>query len=327
MTVMPTPIPQVIIGVDIAKAKFDVARLNEEGKYRHKKFDNNAQGFTAFLVWLTSFGESQSWICMEATGAYSIPLAEFLVERGYRVSVVNPAKIHAFAKSELSRAKTDKADAKLIARYCFSMKPDLWMPPPPSIRKLQALLRRVEHLLEMQQMERNRLDTADAAIVDSLQAVLDTLEKELHIARERIKNHINRDPDLKQRRDLLESIPGIGPAVSAYLLTVLSAHYGFANAKQAVAYAGLAPKIQESGKWVGKTRIAKTGDPALRKVLYMPALTAWRYNPVIRAFCERLKANGKNGKAIVCAAMRKLIHIAFAILQSGSPFDPKFALA
>jgi transposase len=327
MTVMPTPIPQLIIGVDIAKAKFDVARLNEEGKYRHKKFDNNAQGFAAFLVWLTSFGESQSWICMEATGAYSIPLAEFLVERGYRVSVVNPAKIHAFAKSELSRAKTDKADAKLIARYCLSMKPDRWMPPPPSIRKLQALLRRVEHLLEMQQMERNRLDTADAAIVDSLQAVLDTLEKELNITRERIKNHINNDPDLKQRRDLLESIPGTGPAVSAYLLTVLSAHYGFANAKQAVAYAGLAPKIQESGKWVGKTRIAKTGDPALRKVLYMPALTAWRYNPVIRAFCERLKANGKNGKAIVCAAMRKLIHIAFAILQSGSPFDPKFALA
>jgi transposase len=108
---------------------------------------------------------------------------------------------------------------------------------------------------------------------------------------------------------------------------VLSSHYGFANAKQAVAYAGLTPKLQESGKWVGKTRIAKTGDPTLRKMLYMSALTAWHHNPVIRAFCERLKANGKNGKAIVCAAMRKLIHIAFAILQSGEPFDSKFALA
>lgn len=324
---MYVPIPQITIGVDIAKAKFDVACLNEEGKSRHKKFDNNAQGFAAFLVWLTSFGDSQPWICMEATGAYSIPLAEFLAERDYRVSVVNPAKIHAFAKSELSRAKTDKTDAKLIARYCLRMKPDPWMPPPPSIRKLQALLRRVEHLLELQQMERNRLDTADQAIVDSIQAVLDTLERELNTARERIKNHINHDPDLKQRRDLLESIPGIGPAVSAYLLTLLSAHYGFANAKQAVAYAGLAPKIQQSGKWVGKTRLTKTGDPTLRKVLYMPALTAWQHNPVIRAFCERLKANGKNGKAIACAAMRKLIHVAFAVLQSGRPFDSKFALA
>jgi len=97
-------------------------------------------------------------------------------------------------------------------------------------------------------MERNRLDTADPAIVDSLPAVLDTLERELNTTRERIKHHIDNDPDLKQRRDLLESIPGIGPAVSAYLLTVLSAYHGFANAKQAVAYAGLASKLQESGK-------------------------------------------------------------------------------
>lgn len=318
---------QVIIGVDIAKLKFDVARLCQ-GKYRHKKFNNHSAGFAAFIAWLGSFAEDdQPWICMEATGAYSIPLAEWLTEQGYRVSVVNPAKIHAFAKSELSRAKTDKADAKLIARYCLSMKPDLWTPPPRAIRELQALLRRVEHLLEMQQMERNRLETADPAITDSLNTVLDTLGKELDATRTRIKDLIDNDPDLRQRRDLLESIPGIGPAASAHLLTALSAHYGFANAKQAVAHAGLAPKIQESGKWVGKTRISKTGDPALRKALYMPALTAWQHNPVIRTFCERLKANGKNGKAIACAAMRKLIHIAFTILQSGKPFDPKIALA
>jgi transposase len=318
--------PQTIIGVDIAKQKFDVARLCEN-KYRHKKFDNNAQGFAAFLDWLNSFGDPKPWVCMEATGAYSIPLAEFLAERGYRVSVVNPAKIHAFAKSELSRAKTDKADAKLIARYGLRMQPDLWTPPPRAIRELQALLRRVEHLLEMQQMERNRLDTADPAIVASLQTVLDTLKKELDATRQRIQRLIDDDPDLGKRRDLLESIPGIGPAASAYLLTALSAHYGFSNAKQAVAYAGLAPAIQESGTWVGKTRISKTGHPALRKALYMPALVAWQHNPVIRAFCQRLKANGKNGKAIACAAMRKLIHIAFAILQSGQPFDSNLALA
>jgi len=318
--------PETTIGVDIAKQKFDVARLCDN-KYRHKKFDNNDQGFAAFLVWMASFGDAQTWICMEATGAYSIPLAEFLVEQGYRVSVVNPAKIHAFAKSELSRAKTDKADAKLIARYCLSMTPGPWTPPPRAIRELQALLRRVEHLLEMQQMERNRLDTADPAIIDSLKIVLDTLQKELDATRQRIKSLIDNDPELKQRRHLLESIPGIGPAASAYLLTALSAHYGFANAKQAVAYAGLAPRIQQSGTWTGKTRISKNGDPALRKALYLPALVAWQHNPVIRNFCQRLKANGKNGKAVACAAMRKLIHIAFAILQSGRPFDANFVLA
>lgn len=323
---MPEPMPPTAIGVDIAKQKFDAALLRAN-KYHHKKFDNTPQGFAAFLAWIMSFGDSDLWVCMEATGAYSIPLAKFLVEHGCPVSVVNPAKIHAFAKSELSRAKTDKADAKLIARYCLRMKPDPWAPPPQSIRELQALLCRVEHLLEMQQMEQNRLDTADTSIIDSLDTILNMLEQELADTRHRIKNLIDQDPGLGQRRDLLESIPGIGPAVSAYLLTLLSAHHGFANAKQAAAYAGLAPKIRESGRWVGKTRIAKTGNPVIRKVLYMPALSAWRYNPAIREFCERLKANGKNGKAVACAAMRKLIHIAFAILKSGKPFDPNFKLA
>ncbi len=317
---------QVAIGVDIAKDKFDAARLCE-GKYRHKKFDNNPQGFAAFLAWLEGFGDDQPWVCMEATGAYSSPLAEFLVGQGCRVSVVNPAKIHAFAKSELSRVKTDKADAKLIARYCLTMRPGLWTPPPQAIRELQALLRRAEHLLEMQQMERNRLDTADPLIAGSLKTVLDTLDKELDAVRQRINRHINNDPHLKQRRDLLESIPGVGPTASAWLLTLLSPHYEFANAKQAVAHVGLAPKLQESGKWKGSTRLSKTGDPGIRKALYMPILSAWQHNPALRAFCERLRANGKNGKAVACAAMRKLIHIAFAILKSGKPFDPEFKLA
>lgn len=317
---------QVAIGVDIAKDKFDVARLCE-GKYRHKKFDNNPQGFAAFTAWLEGFGDGRPWVCMEATGAYSVPLAECLAGQGYRVSVVNPAKIHAFAKSELSRAKTDKADAKLIARYCLAMRPGPWAPPPKAVRELQALLRRAEHLLKMQQMERNRLDTADPLVAGSLKTVLDTLDKELDAVRQHIQSHINGDPGLKQRRDLLESIPGVGPGTSAWLLTLLSPHYEFANAKQAVAQAGLAPKLRESGKWKGSTHLSKTGDPGIRKALYMPILSAWQHNPAIRAFCERLKASGKNGKAVACAAMRKLIHIAFAILKSGKPFDPNLGLA
>ena len=324
---MPEPMPNAVFGVDIAKHTFDVARLCEN-HYRHKQFDNTVKGFVAFLDWIKTFDDGpQSWVCMEATGAYSIPLAEFLVAQGCRVSVINPAKIHAFAKSELSRAKTDKADAKLIARYGLTMQPAHWTPPPPAIRELQALLRRVEHLLEMRQMERNRLATADAAIVDSLHTILATLTSELCETRRRINALINDAPYLRERRDLLESIPGIGPAASAYLLVALSDHYAFANAKQAVAYAGLAPKLQESGQWVGKTRLSKTGDPALRKALYLPALVAWQHNPMIRTFCQRLKANGKNGKAVACAAMRKLIHIAFAILQSGKPFNATLALA
>lgn len=317
---------QVTVGVDIAKHKFDVARL-ENGKYKHKKFDNTEAGFADLLDWLASFGDVKPALCMEATGAYSIPLAEFLVQSGYPVSVVNPAKIKGFAKSELSRVKTDKADAKLIARYALEKKPSPWTPPPANIRELQTLLRRIEDLLEMQQMEQNRLDTADATVVDSINALLTLLETELKTTRARVRRLINQDPDLKSRRDLLESIPGIGEASSAHLLVALSAHYGFTSAKQAVAFAGLNPALNESGTWKGRSRISKMGDPLLRAKLYMPAVVAGNHNPVIRLFRQRLEKNGKHGMAIVCASMRKLIHIAFAILRSNKPFDPHFALA
>lgn len=316
---------KIVIGVDIAKKKFDVASLND-GKYKHKTFTNDEPGYANFIIWIAAlFANHKPLICMEATGAYSIPLAAFMVSQGYPVSVVNPAKINAFAKSELSRAKTDKADAKLIARYASIMHPPLWVPPPENIRKLQALVRRVEHLLEMMQMERNRLETADSNVMDSINSVLATLETELEATRKAIHEHINNDPELQRRRDLLITIPGIADASIAHLLVVLSDHHGFISAKQAVAFAGLAPALRQSGQWSGKTHIAKSGDSALRKALYMPALSAWQHNPVIRQFCKRLKANGKNGKAIVCAAMRKLIHLSFAILKSGQPFDPNFA--
>jgi transposase len=316
----------VIIGVDIAKLKFDVARLCD-GKYKHAQFPNDAQGYADFIIWLTRFGDDSPSICMEATGSYSLPLAEFMTDRGYWVSVINPAQIHAFGKSELSRAKTDKADAKLIARYGLQAELRAWIPLPINIRDLQAMTHRIGHLLEMQQMERNRLDTADTAIAASINTVLTILEAELKATRKAIHDHIDKDPDLKERSDLLDSIPGIGAATIAHLLVALSHHHGYTSAKQAVAHAGLAPAIRESGQWTGKTRIAKNGDARLRKALYMPALVAWQHNPVIRAFCERLKANGKNGKAIACAAMRKLIHLAFAILKSGEPFDPNFSFA
>ena len=316
---------QITVGVDIAKKKFDVALLMES-KYKHKLFTNDEAGFEAFIVWLLTFNLlSRPLICMEATGAYSQPLADFLVAKGYPVSVVNPAKVKAFAQSELSRAKTDKADAKLIARYALSMQPGLWTPPPPAIRRLQALTRRIEHLLEIQQMERNRLDTADDSITASINSLLKAVEDEIKTIRQAIDDLPKDDPDLDNLRKLLESIPGIGSATIAHLLIVLSPHQGFTSAKQVVAFAGLAPYLLESGPWSGKTRIAKSGDPVLRKALYMPALCAWKHNPVIHDFCERLKANGKNGKAIACAAMRKLIHIAFGVLKSGKPFDPLWA--
>jgi transposase len=313
------------IGVDIAKKKFDTAGFYDN-KYKHKSFTNNESGFKQFTEWFSQlYGDIKPLICMEATGGYSLPLADFLANLGYFVSIVNPAKIHAFGKSELSRVKTDKADAKLIARYACLMQPPLWIPPPATIRRLQTLVHRVEDLLEMIQMENNRKENADSTLQTSIDTVLTTLEAELKATREAIKNHIDSDPDLKKRGDLLDSIPGVGEATIAQLLVLLSPHRQFTNAKQVVAFIGLAPRLRESGQWRGTTHIAKNGDSSLRKALYMPAIVAWQHNLKISEFCNRLKANGKNGKAVVCAAMRKLIHLAFGILKSGEVFDPNYA--
>jgi transposase len=148
------------IGIDIAKLKFDAALLTEDGKYKHKSFNNTASGFAELLLWCQSLHVQEPHFCMEATGVYYEALANYLVDEKCKVSVLNPAQIAAFASSALSRVKTDKTDAKLIARFCQAMQPPLFTPLPANIRQLQALVRRLESLKDIQQQERNRLDVS-----------------------------------------------------------------------------------------------------------------------------------------------------------------------
>lgn len=315
-----------VIGIDVAKCKFDVAQFSQ-GKYRTKVFANDPSGFIAFQRWLDSFGGLAHHLCMEATGSYGQALATFLVAQGYRLSVVNPAQIHAFGQSELIRGKTDPSDAKLIARFCLSHQPAVWQPPSRQLRQLQALVKRLDNMLEMQQMELNRRDTADPDVLPFIDHVLSTLSTQIKRIRQQLRQHIKEDPELCQRRNLLDTIPGIGEATIAQLLASLGDIRRFKSAKQVAAYAGLSPAERQSGNWRGQARLSKTGSPQLRKSLFMPALVAWQHNPVIRPFCERLKARGMNGKSIACAAMRKLLHIVYGVLKSGKTFDPQMALA
>lgn len=311
------------LGIDIAKKKFDVALIIGE-KYKHKVFPNNEQGFQALIAWLALHGATSLHICMEATNQYYLLLANFLFQQGFAVSVVNPAKIKSFAQSELSRAKTDKADAKLIARFCQCMKPSLWQPAPQHIVKLQELVHRLDSLINMQQQEKNRLETAMTPLVTaSLQTMIETLQQEIEKVKKQINDHIGQFPDLKHQSDLLDSIPGVGAATIAKILAFVGNVQRFRNARQLVAYAGLNPNICFSGSSVrGKSRLSKTGNALLRKALYMPALVAKRFNPCIKAFCQRLKTAGKNNMLILGAAMRKLLHLIYGVLKSGKPFDP-----
>jgi len=276
---------------------------------------------------LDHHGAREAHLCMEATGAYGRGLARYLWQQQLLVSVVNPAQIHAFGKTELTRAKTDKADARLIARYCRMHRPPAWVPPADEIVALQALVRRLEDLRALQNMESNRLESAEGPARTSVESVLEFITQQIQIVRLQIEIHIDNHPDLKKQQDLLSSIPGIGDDTAATLLAFLSPLDRFHSVKQVVAYAGLNPSIRQSGQWAGKTPIAKAGDALLRKALYLPAVTAKRFNPVISAFCDRLLLNGKRPMQVVVAAMRKLLHLAFGVLKSGKPFDPEFTVA
>jgi len=316
-----------IVGIDIAKKKFDVALpLGEKAK--SAAFHNTPAGFAIFARWLTKHGVERAHVCMEATGTYGEELALYLYRAGHVVSVVNPAKIKGFAQGELSRTKTDKSDAALIARFCRAMRPEAWQPQAPEIKKLQALVRRVEELNGMLTQEKNRLATADEVVKPSIEEGIHRLREDIKNTQRLISEHIDQNPKLRASRDLLQSIPGIGPATSSMVLAEFGDLARFKDARRMASFCGLTPRHRQSGSSVrGKSRLSKTGSSRIRKALYMPALVAMKHNPVVAALRERLKGYGKCNMVIVGAAMRKLVHIIFGVLRSGRPFDPSIAAA
>jgi len=314
----------VVLGIDIAKQKFDVALLVEE-KTKHKTCKNSAEGFEALTVWLEKQGVGKVHACLEETGNYGEDLGIYLHEAGHTVSIINPARIKGFAQSELLRTKTDKIDAALIARFCLAMKPEIWTPPAPEIRSLRALVRRVDSLIDMRSQEKNRISTAHESVVLLIKEHIVYLDKEIENIRRQIDDLIGKNPYLKQRKDLLASIPGLGKATIPHLLAELDDLNKFTHVREMVAFIGLAPKETLSGSSIkGKPRLCKIGHARLRKALFMPALVSIQCNSAMIAFHNRLKERGKNGKVIVCAIMRKLVHVIFGVLKSGKKYDPNY---
>jgi transposase len=166
-----------ILGIDIAKLKFDVALIVKD-KFKSKVFPNTLEGFALLSQWLTHHGVLQLHACMEATGVYWEALAEYLADAGHQVSVVNPAQISAYGKSILQRGKTDVQDARLIARFCERERPAVWKPEPLEQRQLLLLVRQLQHVNDCLYAERNRIQTAAPVVQASIQFIIDCLEKE-----------------------------------------------------------------------------------------------------------------------------------------------------
>ena len=222
------------------------------------------------------------------------------------MSSIQPG-IKGLAKSELLRTKTDSVDAALIARFCAAIKPPLWKPTAPEVRELQALVRRLDSLQEMVNQEHNRLETATAKVSELTIAHLDYLKAQQKLIKQLIDEHFDNHSHLKQQRELLTSIPGIGSQTAAVFLAEVGRVEDYQSARQLAAYAGLTPSERSSGTSVhGKSRLSCTGNVRLRRALYMPAIVSMRFNPLLKAFSDRLLDRGKAKMQAIAAIMRKL---------------------
>jgi transposase len=315
---------KINVGIDISKKKFDVCLLLPNSKALTQAFSNDAKGFADLLKWFDQKEVSPCRATMEATGWYGEDLARVLYNKGHTVFVVNPAQIKYFGKSKLSRAKTDKKDARLIAEFA-STHPELkpWVPLTASQEKLKSLYRHLDRLKADHTQLLNRLESVRDEDVKKLStAQLEFVNNQIQDLQKRIRVHIKSDPDLKKKEALLLTIPGVGEVLCWAILTEIPHLESFRDAKQLAAFAGLNPSVCESGTSVrGRGGISKTGSSFLRKILYLPGMNAMRFNPIVKAFADTLRAKGKNGKIIVIACMRKLLHIIYGVLSKQQPFN------
>lgn len=314
------------LGIDVAKKKLDVTLCFGNNEIRKKTFTNDTFGYEKLLEWTKKYNVVNIHACMEFTGVYDENIAEFLYKKGHIVSRVNAMTIKAFAKSMLTRTKTDKKDSLVIAQYCKLHNPRPWNPEPVHIQTLKDLSRLLEFLKENYLVFNNALEKfhkRESPAKKNLKSYVNEMEKQIKALEKQLKEHIHQYPDLNKNSELLQTIPGIGEITAHTLLAEIPDINLFKDARQLAAFAGLTPCQRQSGSSVnGKSRLSKIGSARLRKSLYMPAIVAKRYNPLISPFFDTLIKKGKCKMSALGASMRKLLHIIFGILKTQSHFNP-----
>lgn len=316
----------LFVGIDISKNSFNVSVLNHNS-YVDSELENNESGFQKLLRTVVKF-KSESIFCLESTGIYSLGLAHFLHQKNQSIILVNPIKTHAFSRMEMARSKTDKADAQSIARFCKHLfdteqiESHLYQPQSEAFEQLRGLIVRLEQISNAKNQEVNHLEAAqNKAVIRSIKSAL----RHLNQQKEQIENEINKltgsDLQLTSQIDLLISIPGIGNKTAWRILAYLGDIKLFSNSKQVTSYAGLNPRIEQSGSSLNKSRLSKMGHKRLRKSMYMPALVAIKYHPKMVEMYQRLQEKGKPKKVAIAAVMRKLLVIAYGVLKSGKKYQ------
>ena len=311
--------PELFVGIDVSKTHLDLAARPEGRTLRQT---NDPQGIAALIEYLQPL--QPTLVVLEATGGLEVPLAAALAAAKVPVAIVNPRQARDFAKATGRLAQNESIDAAVLAHFAQALRPPARPLPDQEQRSLQALLSRRRQLLEMLTMERNRLDRCSAAPVQNdLQAHIAWLTEHVAQTDKELQHAIQNSPVWRTKEDLLRSIPGIGPVASRTLLAALP-ELGKLRNREVAALAGLAPLDDDSGRHHGRRHV-QGGRAAVRSVLYMAALSAGRFNPVLRDFKERLVRAGKSAKVVLTALARKLVVLANAVLRTERRWDPSFA--
>ncbi len=330
MTVQP-PGP-VYVGVDIAATTFTAVWTATPS--RPQTFAQSTVGYATLHQHLMAFGcePACTLVVMEATSSYWVALAVALHDWGYHVAIVNPKVIHNYAKTLPQRGKTDTLDAHVLQQFAAERRPPRWTPPPQVYHELRQRLVARDAVIEMRQQARNQRHALQhwpvqvASVIQQFDAIEGDLDERIATLDTEIVA-ILRDSAWADSAALLASIPGVGPTTTVWLLVATLNFQLCASADAAVAYAGLHPVAHDSGKSVHlPARLSGGGHARLRKALYMACLSAARHNPAIKVFYERLRAAGKPVKVARCAAARKLLHIAWAVVTKQEYFDPTYDL-
>jgi len=301
------------VGIDVSKDKLDVAVLGEKPEWQ---VDNSKSGIKALVKQMQELGPEL--IVVEATGGYQRAVVDGLFRSGLAVAVVNPSRVRQFARACGLLAKTDKLDAQILAVFGERVKPRLFEGKDEKERELSGLLVRRRQLEEMLKAEKNRLRTIQPSLQGSVERIIVCLQEEKTTVEEQIHQDLAKQEQWQSQREILESVPGVGPVTTATFLADLP-ELGKLDGKKIAALVGVAPMNRDSGKKRGY-RKTKGGRADVRSVLYMATLVACRYNPVIKAQYENLLKRGKEKKVAITACMRKFLVILNAMMRDGQPF-------
>jgi len=301
------------VGIDVAKDKLDVAVL---GQKAISEAFNTQKGITSLVKKMCQL--KPRLIVVEATGGYEEEVVLKLFEAGLPVALVSPQRVRQYAKARGLLAKTDKLDAQNLAEYGKNIQPRLFVAKSEAGRRLSAIIGRRRQLADMQKAEKNRLRTAFLEMRGSIQTVIDCLEAEIDHLDSEMRTFMKEHADFGEQEKLLRSAKSIGPVTAATLLADLP-ELGKLDRKQIAALVGVAPMNHDSGRKRGY-RKTKGGRPEVRSVLYMSALSAIRYNSVIKVQYEQLVKRGKEKKVAITACMRKMLTILNAMMRDQLPF-------